>query len=218
MTVMQTTVTRAKPGRRHDAVALALEAAKLLERHGADDSRFLVAQCAGEATGSHIFTTEFENGEAWGTFTDSLYADAELEALMDRIQRDDSPVVMEAMSVGTEIPLGREGPTERGAVVEAYVSRIVPGRFAGALQLATTVFDFVERHGATNCRLSQLNSAGSLSECVVASWELESMRALGALGDAYGSEPEGQRIMEMLTGTDGPVVTVSSGIYAEIPL
>ena len=44
------------------------------------------------------------------------------------------------------------------------------------------------------------------------------MRALGALGDAYASEPEGQRIMEMLTGTDGPIVAVSSGIYAEIPL
>ena len=218
MTVMQTTVTRAKPGRRHDAVAVALEASKLLERHGADDSRFLVAQCAGEATGSNVFTTEFENGEAWGTFTDSLYADAELEALMDRVDRDDSPVIMEAMSLATEIPLGRDGPTERGAVVEAYISRVLPGRFAGALELATTVFDFVERHGATNCRLSQLNSAGSLTECLVASWELESMRALGALGDAYGGEPDGQRIMEMLTGTDGPIVAVSSGIYAEIPL
>ena len=218
MTVMQTTVTRAKPGRRHDAVALALEASKLLERHGADDSRFLAAQVAGEATGSNVFTTEFENGEAWGAFTDSLSADAELEALMGRIERDDSPVIMEAMSIGTEIPLGRDGPTERGAVVEAYISRVVPGRFAGALELATTVFDFVESHGATNCRLSQLSSAGSLTECLVASWEMESMRALGALGDRFGSEPDGQRIMEMLTGSDGPVVAVSSGIYAEIPL
>ena len=168
MTVMQTTVTRAKPGRRHDAVALALEASKLLERHGADDSRFLVAQCAGEATGSHIFTTEFPNGEAWGAFNDSLSADAELEALMDRIDRDDSPVVIDAMSVGTEIPLGLDGPTERGAVIEAYISRVVPGRFAGALELATMVFAFVERRGATNCRLSQLNSAGSMTECLVA--------------------------------------------------
>lgn len=218
MTVMQSTVTRAKPGRRHDAIAVALEASKLLERHGADDSRFLVAQVAGEATGSNVFTTEFENGEAWGAFTDSLYADAELDALMDRIQRDDSPVVMEAMSVGNVIPLERDGPPQRGAVVEAYVSRVVPGRFMGALELAAAVFDFVEGHGATNCRLSQLNSAGSLTECLVASWELESMRAVGALGDAFGTDPAGQEVMEILTGPNGPIVTVSSGIYTEIPL
>jgi hypothetical protein len=218
MTIMQTTVTRAKPGRRHDAIALALEASKLLERHGAEDSRLLAAQTAGEATGSHVFTTEFANGEAWGAFSDSLFADAELEALMDRVDRDDSPAVMESMSLGNEIPLGRDGPSDRGALVEAYISRVVPGRFAGALELATAVFDFTEQHGATNCRLLQLTSAGSLTDCLVASWELDSMRALGALGDAYGAEPAGQRIMEMLTGADGPITPVSSGIYVEIPL
>jgi hypothetical protein len=218
MTVMQSTVTRPKPGRRHDAIAVAIEASKLLERHGADNSRLLVAQMAGEATGSHVFTTEFENGEAWGEFTDSLYADAELDALLDRVQREDSPVVMEAMSIGNEIPLGRDGPDTRGALVEAYISRPVPGRFPGALELATVVFDFVEQHGATNCRLIQLNSAGSMTECLVASWELASMKGLGRLGDAFGLEAEGQRIMEMLTGTNGPIVTVSSGIYSEVPL
>ena len=103
-------------------------------------------------------------------------------------------------------------------MLEAYISRVVPGRFAGALELATVVFDFVERHGGTNCRLIQLGSAGSMTECLVASWELENMRLLGALGDAYGSEPEGQRIMEMITGTNGPITPVSSGIYSEIPL
>ena len=44
------------------------------------------------------------------------------------------------------------------------------------------------------------------------------MKALGALGDAFGTEEAGQRVMEMLTGTNGPIVTVSSGIYTEIPL
>jgi len=218
MTVIQTTVTRAKPGRRHDAIALALEASKLLERHGAADSRFLVAQMAGETTGTNVFTTQFENGEAWGEFTDSLYADAELDALLDRVQRDDSPVVTESMSIGNEIPLGRDGPSERGALIEAYISRALPGRFEGALELATVVFDFVERHGATNCQLMQLNSAGVMTECLVASWELDSMKALGRLGDTFGTDPEGQRIMEMLTGPNGPITTISSGIYSEIPL
>ena len=104
------------------------------------------------------------------------------------------------MSIGNEIPLGRDGPTDRGALIEAYISRSLPGRFEGALELATVVFDFVERHGATNCQLMQLNSAGVMTECLVASWELESMKALGRLGDTFGTDPEGQRIMEMLTG------------------
>jgi hypothetical protein len=218
MSIMQTTVTRAKPGRRHDAIAMAVEASKLLERHGADDSRLLAAQIAGEVTGTHVFTTEFADGEAWGEFNDSLAADAELEALMDRVDRDDSPVVMESMSVGNEIPLEREGSTDRGAVVEAYISRALPGRFTGALELAVAVFDFVETHGASNCRLLQLNSAGMLTECLVASWELATMKDVGRLGDMLGTDPDGQRIMETLTGANGPITTVSSGIYRVIPL
>ena len=218
MTVMQTTVTAIKPGRRHDAIALALEASKLLERHGAADSRFLVAQIAGEGTGSNIFTTEFDNGEAWGEFNDSLNADAELEALMNRVDRDDSPVVMESMSVGTTIDLGRSGSTERGTYIEAYISRPNPGRFMAALELGATVFDFVERCGATNCRLSQLSSAGMLTECLVASWELDSMKSLGRLGDAFGTDAEGQRIFGELVSANGPITTVSSGIYRVIPL
>lgn len=218
MTILQSTVTRAKPGRRHDAIAMALEASKLLERHGADDSRLLAAQIAGEATGTHVFTTEFGDGEAWGEFNDSLAADAELDALMDRVERADSPVVMASMSVGSEIPLGRDGPTDRGTLVEAYISRALPGRFTGALELAATVFDFVEGRGASNCRLFQLTSAGSMTECLVASWELETMKDLGRLGDSFGTDPDGQQIMEVLTGAEGPITVLSSGIYRVIPL
>jgi hypothetical protein len=218
MSLVQTTVTSAKPGRRHDAIAIALEASKLLERHGADDNRLLMAQMAGEVTNTHVFTTEFENGEAWGAFNDSLLADAELEALMTRVERDDSPVTLLSMSMGNEIPLGRNGPTDRGAVIEAYISRAVPGRFEGALELASDVFEFIEAHGGSRCRLLQLNSAGMMTECLVASWELENMRALGRLGDAFGTEPDGQRIAATLTAGDGPITTISSGIYVEVPL
>jgi hypothetical protein len=189
MSLVQSTVTQAKPGRRHDAIAIGVEASKLLERHGAADNRLLAAQTAGAQTGAHVFTTEFENGEAWGAFNDSLLADAELEALMTRVERDDSPVTMLSMSIGNEIPLGRAGPSDHGAVVEAYVSRALPGRFEGAL-----------------------------TECLVASWELENMRAVGRLGDAFANEPDGQRIAATLTGADCPITTISSGIYVEVPL
>ena len=218
MTVIQTTVTRPKPGRRHDAVAIAVEAAKLLERHGGENNRLLTAQPAGEATGGHVFITEFETGEAWGAFTDSLFQDQELETLLDRVYGDDSPVVMESMSIGTEIPLGRSGPSNRQPVVEAYISRALPGQFAAALELAGAVFDFAEANGATACRLVQLSSAGMLTDCLVASWEFENVRALGKLGDAFGTDPAAQQIMETLNGPNGPITPVSSGIYVEIPL
>jgi hypothetical protein len=218
MSLIQSTVTRAKPGRRHDAVAMAVEASKLLERHGADDCRLLAAQIAGEMTGTHVFTTEFADGLAWGEFNDSLAADAELEALLDRVERADAPVDMLSMSVGNEIPLGRSGPDERGAVVEAYISRTVPGRFEAGLELAVAVFDFVEAHGASRCRLMQLTNAGMLTDCMVASWELDDMKAVGRLGDAYGTESDGQRIFGELVAANGPVTPVSSGIYRVIPL
>jgi hypothetical protein len=218
MSVIQSTVTRAKPGRRHDAIAMAVEASKLLERHGADDSRLLAAQLAGEMTGTHVFTTEFDDGLAWGEFNDSLNADAELEALLDRVEREDAPVEMLSMSVGNEIPLGREGPVEPGAVVQAYISRTLPGRFDAGLELAAEVFDFVEEHGASRCRLMQLTNAGTLTDCMVASWELADMKAVGRLGDAYEKEAEGQRIFSVLVSEDSPITPVSSGIYRVIPL
>ena len=218
MTVIQTTVTRPKPGRRHDAVAFAVEAAKLLERHGGAENRLLLAQPAGEATGGQVFTTEFDSGEAWGAFTDSLFHDQELETLLDRVYGEDSPIVMESMSIGTEIPLGRSGPSNRQPVVEAYISRAVPGRFAAALELAVAVFDFVEANGGTACRLMQLSNAGMLTDCLVASWEFENVKALGRMGDAYGADPKGQQIMEMLTGPSGPITPVSSGVYVEMPM
>lgn len=218
MPMMQTAVSRVRGGRSHDAIAMAVEASKLFERHGAADNRLLVAGVAGEMTGTHVFTTEWENGEAWGEFNDGLTSDAELEALLNRARSDDSPVEIVSMSLGNEIPLGRSGSRTRGSVVEAYISRCLPGRFDGALELAGAAFDFVEAHGGTNCRLIQLNSAGTLTDCLVASWELENVKAAGRLGDAYANDPDGQRVFEMLTGANAPVTPVSSGIYREIPL
>jgi len=218
MSIVQTTVSRAKAGRRHDAIAMALEASKLLERHGAADNRLLVAGAAGEMAGTHVFTTDFENGEAWGEFNDGLMTDAELEALLDRATSSDSPVELLSQSVASEIPLGRTGPSGRGSVIEAYISRSLPGRFESALELAGVAFDFVEAHGGSNCRLLQMTNAGVLTDCLVASWELESMKMAGRLGDAYANDPDGQRLFQMLTAVDGAITTISRGIYREIPL
>jgi hypothetical protein len=218
MTVIQSSVSRAKPGRRHDVIALAVEASKLFERHGAGESRLLAAGAAGEATGTYVFSTEFANAESWGACTDALNQDPETEALLERISVEASPLFLDNMSLGIVIPLGRPASTGRGRVVEAHVSRALPGRFDGALELAALAFDFLEAHGAVGCRMMQLNDAGMLTECLVASWEFESMRAAGAAADAYFTDPSAQPIMQLLTGTGAPITTVSGGMYTEIPI
>lgn len=218
MSVVQTTVSRAKPGRRQDVIALAVEAAKLFERHGAGESRLLSAGLAGETTGTWIFTTEFANGEAWGACSDALNADPETEALLDRVYDEPSPIVLESMSLGVEIPLGRDAATGRGGIVEAHISRVKPGKFEGALQLANVAFEFLESQGAVNCRLMQLQDAGLMSECLVASWEFESIRAAGKAGDAYFSDPLAQPVMQLLVGADSPITTLTSGMYSEVPI
>jgi hypothetical protein len=218
MTVISTTVSRAKPGRANDAVAMAVEAAKLLQRHGARDCRLLLAGAAGEATGTQVFSCEFENNEAYGVWADKLAGDAETEAFVARLNAEDSPITVQTQSLGIEIPLNRSAKGGHGKIVEAFVSRLVPGRFEAALDFAGTVFDFLERYDAVNCRLMQLVTAGTLTEAFVVSWEFDSMQALGRAGDAYMTDPDGQAIFQVLTGPSAPTTTITSGIYTDIPL
>lgn len=217
MTIVHTTVTRAKPGRLHDAIAAGVEANKLFERIGAPDSRLLMAQVAGEQTGSGVFVTEFASGEDWGAFTDALLGDTELQAFGDRFEGEGSPIVMESTSTGVVLDLGRSGSTAHGPVVQSYVTRPTSGGGAAMLELTNAAFDFLEANGATNCRVMLLQNAGLMTDCMVASWELESLKALGRLADAWMS-PAGQKISERAASGDGGSTTISSGVYLEVPL
>ena len=80
------------------------------------------------------------------------------------------------------------------------------------------MFDFVEAHGADPLPADQLTNAGMLTECLVASWELENMKALGRLGDAYGTEAEGQRIIGVPHGDRRPDHHGVERHLPEIPL
>jgi hypothetical protein len=197
---------------------MAVEAGKLLARHGAEDSRLLLAGPAGEASGTHVFVAQVQSWEAYGTLADELETDHEFEVLMDRLTREDSPLVLLSQGLSVEIPLDRKSAPGRGHIVEVYISRVLPGRFDAALELAGDVFDYVERGGAVNTQVAMQTLAGSMTDTLIVSWELPNMRTLGKLGDSYMSEPDGQAIMARLTGADAPGTTVSSGIYTEIPI
>jgi hypothetical protein len=218
MTVIDTYTSRVNPGRLHDAVALANEAAKLVERHGGSNPRLLAATAAGEQIGVHVFSHEYASFEAYGTGADELARDAEVEALVDRVSRTDSPVTPISQQLCMEIPLDRRGRPGRGSIVEVYLSRTLPGRFDANLDLAQRFFDFIEEQGAVNARLIRLVHAGAQSELTVACWEFENLRAYGAAADAMYRSEDGQAFMREVSQEDPPSVVVSSALYTEIPL
>jgi hypothetical protein len=215
MATSLTTVVRPKPGRFDDSLGMIVEVAKLLERHGSTDNRALVGGIAGEETGSIAFTSQFDTGEALGATVDALLADSEYTAWLGRASAENGPSTLLSRSVASEIPLGRSGPTGRGSVVEVYLSRMIPGRLDATIELSHAAFDFLEASGATNCRLMQLQNAGSLSEALVSTWEFENLRAYGRAGDAMMSDPKGQAVMEILTSATNPISIVTSGVYRD---
>jgi hypothetical protein len=121
MSVLSVTVTRLKPGRMRDSIALGIQAAKLLGRVGGGECRLFVAEAAGEAAGTQVFTIEFDTNEAYGVFSDKASVDPQIEALTDRLYAEDSPAVVEFQGLITEIPVG--GRTGRGRIVQSYISR-----------------------------------------------------------------------------------------------
>jgi hypothetical protein len=211
-------MSRARPGRRHDAIAAAQIGKKLVEREGANDCRLAMATTAGEMSGTFIFTMQFDNNEAYGEFADKAAMDLELSSLMERLDHEDSPTVLMSQSIGAEIPLDRPMRAGHGSVMQSYVSRTLPGRFDAMLDLAGHAFDFVESQGGMNCRLITLISAGMMTDAMVVTWELENMRAAGRLGDAYMTDPKGQELFHMLTSKDCPITTISSALWTEVPL
>ena len=218
MTVISTTVNRARPGRRQEAVAAAAESKKVFEAHGAKDCRLLFAGTDGENSGTYVLSTEFDNGEAYGAFVDEIRGTKELEAFRARLDREDRPSEMVSRSLGTEIPLDRKGIRQHGPVVQTYLSRVLPGCLEAVLDLSQKAFDFVESHGAMNARLIRLASAGALTDALAAAWEFETMRAMGAANDAFQADPAGQSIMQIITGPDCPMTPISSGTYTEVPI
>jgi hypothetical protein len=218
MSVISVYSSRVNPGRQLDSIALASEAAKLIERHGGQQSRLIAAATAGEQIGGQIFFTEFDSMHAYGLFSDAMVRDPEVDALVGRISAADSPVVPLAQQLCAEIPLGRTSRAGRGAVLEAYLSRPLPGRFQASLDLARRSFDLFEAHGAVNARLLSLVHAGSQTGVTVAVWEFESFAAYGAAADAIASDPAGQAIVDEMGDETWPVTVLSSGLYMDIPL
>jgi len=216
MSVLSVTITRPKPGRTRDSIALGMQAATLLARAGAGDCRLVVAEAAGEAAGTQVFTIEFDTNEAYGVFSDKASVDPQMEALVDRLNAEDSPAIVQFQGLITEIPVG--GLSGRGRVIQSYVSRPKPGQLEAAIDLTRQAFSFLQKHGAVGTRLFQQTVAGSQSDTLVASWEFESMQALGKAGDAFMTDPAGIALAQSVAQANSPVAVLNSSIYRDVPL
>lgn len=218
MTLLSSSLARCRAGRRDDFMALALEGMKLFERHGAHHVRLLEGLTVGEQHGMFVLTNEFTTAEEYGAFVDELYRDAEMDAYMRRITGDETPMMIEGRSLALEIPVDHERDATHGAIVEVFVCRPHPGRFDACAELAALCFGFLAEHGATNCRLTQLRSAGSRTGALVATWEFESMRARGKVDDLWWTDTKGRAIMDELGGMGTPMTPLSAGTYRDVHL
>jgi hypothetical protein len=218
MSMISTTLARCSPGRRAQLVELARHRAKLFERHGATGTRLLEPIHAGPDSDLYALVTEFDGDLSYGAFADAVYRDPDYERFEARSSAEDSPWIVISRMLQSELPLGREGPTERGVIVTAYVRRVVPGRFEDALGLLAHMFNFLEEHGGSNCRLFQLDSAGPRTGEVLATWECGSMRARGVVHNAFLTTPEGQAIGARMASADSPASIIWGGVFRDLQL
>jgi len=216
MLTISTSLARCSPGKRDQFMALALEGMKLFERHGAAHVRLLSALNAGQASDVYALTNEFDSAERYGEFVDELYRDAEFESFMTRITNADSPMTVVSRTLETEVPLDRAGPAGRGVIVAAYIGKTHPGRFDDCCELVRGIFSFVEGHGASNCHLLQLDSAGPRTGELMARWECDSMRTRGKILDALTESPDGRELMTKLRDADSPVSITWGGLYRNL--
>jgi hypothetical protein len=216
MQTISTSLARCSPGQRDQFLGQALEGMKLFERHGATHTRLLAALTAGQASDVYALTNDFDSAEAYGAFVDELLRDAEFGTLMSRITSPESPLTIISRILATEVPLMRSGPADHGAVVAAYIGRPERGRFEDCCEFARSVFEFIEGHGASNCHLLELDSAGARTGELMARWEFDSMRSRGKAFDAWASDPEGQALAARVRAQDSPLSITWAGLYRDV--
>ena len=217
MRVFHTTNSKVRDGRLEEAIAVAGEAAKVLSPHGGE-IRFFLASAAGEEVNGTVFSIEYESPEALGAASDALNEDIQIQALLNRLNAPDSPIVITSQSMGMEMPIGRTPRAGRGSLLEVHTLHVTPGRAADAIAEAAEVCDFMESNGAVNARLLQLTYAGVASGLMAITCEHENMRAHARAGDAWFSDAGLALQMKTMDSAAPSTTRVMSGLYTEVPL
>jgi len=216
MTVISSMISQVKPGRFDDAVALTRQVAKVVERHGATNVRYL-RSTTGETRGQTVIALEFPSLAAWGAHVEKITADDEITSVIAQAARADGPFLSSSSAVGLEIPLDGIAAGQ-GNVILTSVSRPLPGRFEDAVDLATRTSAVLQRHGALGSRLIQQGIAGSQSSTLVLAAEFAGTAAMGAALDQFMADATGQELMSELSGASIPHTPLSTDIFSVIAL
>jgi hypothetical protein len=211
-------ISRINPGRTADAVATASSAAKLMERHGAQNTRLLATSLAGEQVSTLVFTTELPSLSDLGAFADEANADSEVQAFVEHLNGPSSPITLLSQSVGIDVPLNRTPLTGRGSVVEVYLIRVKTGGRSAYLESTARYCDLMEEHGAVATRAVTLVHAGSQSGLYASIAEFPDHRTWGRAAEALHTSPAGQKLEADLDAGTIPIEVVSSALYTEIPI
>jgi hypothetical protein len=217
MTVLSVITGQPKPGRFDDAIEMNRKTKKVLERHGAKNIRNLTAMVSGAAFGSIVSSSEFDDTEAWGAWFDAIMADEELVAILSHARSDKTPWATLSSQVVTEVPLQGRKRGPNGAILVAYVSAPVPGRYPAALALAEQAAELLERQGGRNCRVFSQQASGVQPEVLITTVEYDTMRAYGKGLDSFLGDPSGQAIVTATQGSDSPVRLLTTEVFTEIP-
>jgi hypothetical protein len=103
--VLQTFLSRVRPGRLDDAVRSATTAFDLCERFGATRCRLFELGAAGEMTGTHIAVIEHDDMSGHGRVADAMMTDREARKVLEAVRGEKAPVDVISSGVYTEIPI-----------------------------------------------------------------------------------------------------------------
>ena len=219
MTVIRYWTLHAVPGRYDDTLGLLQEAAKMCERHGANEARLSRGLVAGTNSDTLVFSCEFSDFSAFGEFADGFMADSEYDAYLRRVRAADVPFTLVSSALATEVVLDRQNPkNDHGQVIDAYTFRTRPGRLTDSHHLVSDAFDVLDRLGAARCRLFQLGTGGDQVGTHVSTIEFDSMRTWGRTRDAYLADPAGRALGDTANAAESPIEAISHSVYTRTSL
>jgi hypothetical protein len=210
-------VSSIKPDRLQDAIESARQANKLVGRHGAE-GRLLIADLAGEQTGTGIFVIQVDSVESAADLVASLQGDSEFTEFRVNLASSKSPIVPLSASMSVEIPLPGDLPQGRGSVIEVHITKVVPGRFDQSLAESAKAGALMAKAGAVSIQAFQMLYAGIQTGSVGMAVEWSDTRSQVLSSSIWTTDPTGQELAAAsLNGTLASTL-LSSAVYRDIPL
>jgi hypothetical protein len=210
-------VSSIKPDRLEDAIESARQANKLVGRHGAD-GRLLIADLAGEQTGTGIFVIQLDSVELAADLVASLDGDSEFTEFRVNLGSSKSPIVPLSTSMSVEIPLPGDLPQGRGSVIEVHLTKPVPGRFEQSLAESAKAASLMGKAGAVNIQAFQMLYAGAQTGTLGMAVEWPDTRSQVLSSSIWATDPIGQELAAASMNGTLASTLLSSALYREIPL